>query len=119
MTAVRRTSVEKFLTPKLKDRLRTEMADPKKRKERDAGSSLLAANLGKVIREECKTNSRLDQVSSLPGKTRSFLLLRRLLMRTLRWCAGTAGRRRRRRRGGGRVTGRRAAARPRGPRPPG
>ena len=48
MTAVRRTSVEKFLTPKLKDRLRTEMADPKKRKERDAGSSLLAAALDEV-----------------------------------------------------------------------
>ena len=35
ITAVRRTSVEKFLTQKLKNRLRAEMADPKKKRERD------------------------------------------------------------------------------------
>ena len=62
ITAVRRTSVEKFLTQKLKNSLRAEMADPKKKRERDASSSLLAANLKQVVQEECKTNSRLDQV---------------------------------------------------------
>lgn len=65
MTAVRRTSVEKFLTEKLKNRLRTEMADPKKRRERDASGNILTANLKSLVKEECKTNTRLDQVIHL------------------------------------------------------
>ena len=60
--AARRTSVERYLTSKLKDRLRADMADPDKRKQRDSSNSLLSANLNKVVNEECRTNSRLGEV---------------------------------------------------------
>ena len=61
-TAARTTSVEKFLTGRMKDRLKDEAADPEKRKKRDAGNCLLAHDLDKLVGEESKTTSRLSQV---------------------------------------------------------
>ena len=61
-TAARTTSVEKFLTGRMKDRLKDEDADPEKRKKRDAGNCLLAPDLDKLVGEESKTNSKMSQV---------------------------------------------------------
>ena len=63
MTAARTTSVEKFLTSRMKDRIKDEIADSEKRKRRDAGNCLLASNLDALVGEESKTTSRLSQVS--------------------------------------------------------
>ena len=70
-TAARNTSVEKFLTARMKQRLDAEMADPNKRRRRDEGNCLLAPDLDKLVGEECKTNSRLNQVSFFLGRQSS------------------------------------------------
>ena len=54
--------MEKFLTGRMKDRLKDEAADPEKRKKRDAGNCLLAHDLDKLVGEESKTNSKMSQV---------------------------------------------------------
>ena len=43
-------------------RLRAEAADQSKRRQRDASNNLLAADLDRLVTEECKTTSRLAQV---------------------------------------------------------
>ena len=72
--AARRTSVERYLTSKLKDRLRADMTDPDKRKQRDSTNSLLAANLNAVVTEECRTNSRLGEVRLCTLQPRLFCI---------------------------------------------
>ena len=54
--------MKKFLTGRMKDRLKDEAADPEKRKKRDAGSCLLAHDLDKLVGEESKTDSAMSQV---------------------------------------------------------
>ena len=34
------------------------------RRKRDGGNALLSADIDKLVQEECKTNSRMDQVNS-------------------------------------------------------
>ena len=62
LTAARNTSVEKFLTSRMRDRLKDEAAVPDKRRERDGANALLAPDLDKLVTEESKVNSKLSQV---------------------------------------------------------
>ena len=54
--------MKKFLTGRMKDRLKDEAADPEKRKKRDAGCCLLAHDLDRLVGEESKTDSTMSQV---------------------------------------------------------
>ena len=54
--------MEKFLTSKMRDRLKDEAADPDKRRKRDGANALLAPDLDKLVAEESKVNSKLSQV---------------------------------------------------------
>ena len=66
ISGARRLLVEGRLTDKLKRRLRSEVADPAKRRKRDEGNALLLADFDKVVSEEAKTSSKLLQVTGLP-----------------------------------------------------
>ena len=59
ISGARRLLVEGRLTDKLKRRLRSEVADPAKRRKRDEGNALLLADFDKVVSEEAKTSSKL------------------------------------------------------------
>ena len=58
----RRDLTKKFLTPRMKDRLKDEASNLSKRRKKDGSNVLLSVNLDKLVQEESKTNSRLDQV---------------------------------------------------------
>ena len=58
--------MEKFRTSKMKDRLRDEESDLVKQKKRDGNNVLLSSNMKKIIQEESKTNSNLNQVGMTP-----------------------------------------------------
>ena len=66
ISGARRLLVEGRLTDKLKRRLRSEVADPAKRRKRDEGNALLLADFDKVVSEEAKTSSKLRQGTGLP-----------------------------------------------------
>ena len=51
---------KKFLTPRMKDRLKDEASDLSNRMKRDGSNVLLSANLDKLVQEESKTNSSLE-----------------------------------------------------------
>ena len=72
ITAARNTSVEKFLTTRMRDRLKDEAADPEKRRKRDSGNTLLAPDLDKLVVEESKVNTRLSQVSLADSAVSTF-----------------------------------------------
>lgn len=59
---MRRTNIERFLTDRMKTRLKAEMADSKTRRERDASRQLLHHETDKIVRDETKTTSKLSQV---------------------------------------------------------
>ena len=54
--------MEKFLTNKMKDRLKDEQLDLAKQQKRDKSNVLLSWNLDKIVQEENKTNSSQSQV---------------------------------------------------------
>ena len=64
ISEVRRESMEWHLTDRMKRRLSAEYSDPRKEKERIQADALLAPpeKLDKIIAEESRTQSKLDQV---------------------------------------------------------
>ena len=64
--------MEKFRTSKMKDRLRDEESDLVKQKKRDGNNVLLSSNMKKIIQEESKTNSNLNQVGMTPRNVRRY-----------------------------------------------
>ena len=58
--------MKKFLQAKMKNRLKDEVSDFAKWRKRDKSKVLLSANLDKIIQEESKTNSNLNQVGMTP-----------------------------------------------------
>ena len=66
ISGARRLLVEGRLTDKLKRRLRSEVADPAKRRKCDESNALLLFDFDKIISEEAKTSSKLLQVTGFP-----------------------------------------------------
>ena len=64
LSASRRLLFDQVLTPKMRDRLKAEAADRDKRQMRDASNNLLAADLDKLVSEESRTTTRMNQVTS-------------------------------------------------------
>ena len=72
ITAACRGSMEKFLTDKLRNQIRSEISDPSKKKLRDSSNALLIQRINKVMSEESNTNLRLNQVMKGGGGGYSF-----------------------------------------------
>ena len=56
--------MEKFLTTKMTDMLRDKDSDLTKRKKRDGSNVLLSSNLDKIVLEESKIKSDLNQMGT-------------------------------------------------------
>ena len=50
----------------MKDRLKDEASNLSKRRKKDGSNVLLSVNLDKLVQEESKTNSNLNQVGMTP-----------------------------------------------------